>query len=1269
MADQDDLIISISTDLTTVKRALTKLVGDVGSASDQISKKFDAAGKNMDKSMTSALQSRIDSMVGIGTKGANEWNGALADQGKQLDALRAKYNPVLGVVRQYQAAQSNIKTLYASGTISVNEYTSSLSKQRQAALASISAIKGHSNAVSGHGSSGLDGGQMQALLHSARSITEQLALGVSPTQAFVGQLSHLSYVAGGEGGVTGALKAVGGGILGVVSKFPLISTAIAAVGVATAIYYATSGQKAKSLTDAMADQEQALKRIVAAYGSVAESAAKAGSAESKRLADSIGARSQAALTASTKIEAGSFFSSKDVGTARAGGRFGQAQSGFVATVPAFQDAITKLQRGVKAGKGDFDEFYESIARKVELDPSLAKAGDKAIAESDKLKEATDALKEYQRIRDAIFNDRGKNGMLLSQGTTNTADAGNYEAFKAQQRVAAARSSQAFAAQTAGINARSPLERANAARLSATAQYSDETPDARRQRIQQAGTLVEIQSQHDLAEAQRDRAVSLNKTIEDQKLEISLIGKTSGETATLRKEYDLTSQLRIDAAKNGTEVDQKEIDLIKAKSKELGALTEAYGRAKLANDLSYQRDQFGRSPTGRAVADQLHSAGLTVDLLSKSAFDIAKTNRLQIDQDKGYAQESFKSQVQSINAVTAAERVAAARSAAKAQHISTEPDDVRQQRIKNAGLLEQERINQELDNAELDRERNLKSIISQQKQDIALIGKTGSEAAAATQQYQLMAQLRAEASKRGIDDEKEFQKVYADQIQLIKQTSDQYGLLAEARSKAQLSFDLTQKARIAALDPQQQQVVQMQRQYGLPEDPNSDTGHAINKSIDAQANRDAINGFLTEFKDGIVKNGDSVGKAFGTALQNALMKQADKLWDKLFNQVANAILGTGTGSGADGNTGGVAGLGASAMGRLLSPKSIASQAIPAITSAGTTKTGIDLAKIATSSGLGADVNAKYAPQFQGFIKDLEGTGYKISSIGGYNYRNIAGTNKLSNHAFGDAIDINPQQNPMGKNLVTDLPSNVGDMAAKYGLSWGGAWNSKKDAMHFEVSNSSDASKALDKLAGSAGSATQGLGTFGSGIGQLGQQLGGAGGGIFPAAPAASGGGGLFGWIGSLFSSPFKAAGPQGAAALAGTLKPGLFADGGYTGPGGKNTPAGIVHAGEFVVPKHIVDKIGVPALTGLMKGYADGGLVTPALVSAPSAPALQSRMAQAGSSNGQPGILHVQIIGANGDDHVRTLVKQGVGEGLSQYNTQQRRGGFGTLQNQYANQKG
>lgn len=75
--------------------------------------------------------------------------------------------------------------------------------------------------------------------------------------------------------------------------------------------------------------------------------------------------------------------------------------------------------------------------------------------------------------------------------------------------------------------------------------------------------------------------------------------------------------------------------------------------------------------------------------------------------------------------------------------------------------------------------------------------------------------------------------------------------------------------------------------------------------------------------------------------------------------------------------------------------------------------------------------------------------------------------------------------------------------------------------------------------------------------------------------------------------------------------GGFAEGGYTGPGGKYQPAGVVHKGEYVLSKAATSALGVANLDSLhqsaLRGYSGGGLVGAARTSA-TAP-----MARAGAA--------------------------------------------------------
>lgn len=108
---------------------------------------------------------------------------------------------------------------------------------------------------------------------------------------------------------------------------------------------------------------------------------------------------------------------------------------------------------------------------------------------------------------------------------------------------------------------------------------------------------------------------------------------------------------------------------------------------------------------------------------------------------------------------------------------------------------------------------------------------------------------------------------------------------------------------------------------------------------------------------------------------------------------------------------------------------------------------------TAGGRDLWVRREVARLFQGFIDEIVATGYRID-LGtiddwGYANRDIRGRPGVkSNHSWGLAVDLNARTNPMGTALKTDMPRWVVDVAEKWGLLWGGSYNSRPDAMHFE-----------------------------------------------------------------------------------------------------------------------------------------------------------------------------------------------------------------------------
>lgn len=98
--------------------------------------------------------------------------------------------------------------------------------------------------------------------------------------------------------------------------------------------------------------------------------------------------------------------------------------------------------------------------------------------------------------------------------------------------------------------------------------------------------------------------------------------------------------------------------------------------------------------------------------------------------------------------------------------------------------------------------------------------------------------------------------------------------------------------------------------------------------------------------------------------------------------------------------------------------------------------------------GRDLEALLAshPEYRSRLLPLSGT---------FAWRAIAGTERLSMHSFGAAIDVNAKTNtywqwykgkdPLG--LRTAFPAKVAEVFERHGFVWGGKW-AEFDIMHFE-----------------------------------------------------------------------------------------------------------------------------------------------------------------------------------------------------------------------------
>jgi hypothetical protein len=231
---------AIATDGRGASQALTGVGASASGALAQMEALADRAARaaatlRAAGASTGTLVERIDRVTGV-APGLARSADDIAAYGSALDDLRAKHNPLFGVVRSYRASLADIRQAHAVGAISADEMGAAIGRERQAALASIAALKGRSTALTQMASASRYAAfQSRMLMFQLNDVFVSLVSGMNPMMVFVQQGAQIQQIYGaGQGGVQGALRDTGRMIGGVVTRFPLLTAAVVASSAAIA---------------------------------------------------------------------------------------------------------------------------------------------------------------------------------------------------------------------------------------------------------------------------------------------------------------------------------------------------------------------------------------------------------------------------------------------------------------------------------------------------------------------------------------------------------------------------------------------------------------------------------------------------------------------------------------------------------------------------------------------------------------------------------------------------------------------------------------------------------------------------------------------------------------------------------------------------------------------------------------------------------------------------------------------------------------------------
>lgn len=614
MADNsDDLIISISTDLATVRRSLKRLEGDIASTSGKVEKQFDKMGKGIDNSMTTALQTRIDKMVGIGTQGAKEWTGALADQGKELERLRARYNPLFSTINNYKATVNDIKRAHALGAISATEMATAISKERQAALASTAAIKGRNAALKDTPTARSGGGAFNTanLAAQFQDIGVTAAMGMSPLQIALQQGTQISAVLGPMG-AAGAVKSLGAAFLSVINPVSLVTIGLVAASAAAIQYFGSMDWGSAKSEETLKKEAELIDAVVQKWGD-ALPALKAYNDARKELSDSADIKATAGIAAeeqwtglreqlaSINIE----FSDMAVRL----GQLGKEETQVGNLQRSFNDLASGIEDGTASAelaKKVQDELLAlvkdganpEIAAFAKTFEALGKAIETASGKASKFKTEAAVLVD-------LVKQLGPLGQLvpvISGDGRFFTDANDIQTYRAQQ--------EANKNPTIESNGRMigvPTPESKPVQLGLEPDKKAETAASRAKN------------------AYRDLIKSADDRIAQLELEAKLLGEYGTATDAARFRLDLLQQSE-DKGRSLSEAQRAEIE---GKVAAYEKYSKALAEAKLKQDLLDSASMRGLSGQEQMVKQTLRQYGLPEDLGGKSAGDIRK--QLQLDE--------------------------------------------------------------------------------------------------------------------------------------------------------------------------------------------------------------------------------------------------------------------------------------------------------------------------------------------------------------------------------------------------------------------------------------------------------------------------------------------------------------------------------------------------------------------------------------------------------------------------------------------------------------
>lgn len=214
---------------------------------------------------TESVMARINRTTGVSNTGQFRRSAAdVAQFGRELDSLRAKYNPLFAASKAYEAELDELNRAHAVGAINQMEHASALETLNLRYQANTQMLNRYGTAVKRSTVNTAN------LAFQFQDIAMMMAMGQSPFMLLAQQLPQVTMYGGSLNGVMTAIRST---LAGLISPLGLVTTGFV-LGGSAIISWATSAEDSVDAVDeALEGHQDALEEIVEGWHRAEEAAA------------------------------------------------------------------------------------------------------------------------------------------------------------------------------------------------------------------------------------------------------------------------------------------------------------------------------------------------------------------------------------------------------------------------------------------------------------------------------------------------------------------------------------------------------------------------------------------------------------------------------------------------------------------------------------------------------------------------------------------------------------------------------------------------------------------------------------------------------------------------------------------------------------------------------------------------------------------------------------------------------------------------------------